>query len=180
MRAHDVEGRPGADAASVGGAPGRRLVVPLALLLGVLLTAIAVAVLALRLQVPRNEQTRNDEVLGAARRTVTDLLTVREVGGQPPLERLLRGATGEFTQQLIGQSDSFTSAVRAAKVSSIGAVTEAGIGAVDDEHASVLVSAIATVHNAQTPGEQVRPYRLTLELVRRGPTWLVSELEFTP
>jgi Mce-associated membrane protein len=182
-RAHAADKRPDARVASPGSAgrsAGPRVPLLIALLLAVLLTALVVAVLAVRLQAHHDEQSRDREALAAARRTVTDLLTVAEAGGQPRLERLLRGATGEFTQQLVGQSDSFTTAVRAAKVSSTGAATEAGIATIDGEHASVLVSAVATVRNMQTPGGQVRPYRFTLELVRHGSTWLVAGLEFTP
>jgi Mce-associated membrane protein len=42
----------------------------------------------------------------------------------------------------------------------------------------VIVVADSTVSNVNTPSPQPRHYRIQLDLVRRGDTWLTSDLQF--
>jgi len=161
--------------------PSRRAVIAIVgLVLLVALLATATAVLWPQVWQRDREQARDEALLGAARQTVSDLLTVDQVNPQASLDRLRREATGEFTQQVVSESDIFIQAVTGSKVSSTGSISAAGIRTATDDEASVLVTAASMVHNSQAPGGQPRQYRILLELRHEGPAWLVSKLDFLP
>jgi len=161
--------------------PSRRALIPLVgLVLLVALLATATAVLWPKVSQRDREQARDQALLGAARQTVSDLLTVDQANPQASLDRLMRAATGEFTQQLVSESDIFTQAITGSKVSSTGSISAAGIRTATDDDAWVLVTAASVVHNSQAPGGQPRQYRILLELRHEGPAWLVSKLDFLP
>lgn len=126
------------------------------------------------------EQTRAQTVLATARQVVADLLTVDQAHPRATLDRLRAGSTGEFTQQLVSQSDAFVQAVTGAKVNATASVAEAGIRSVTDHEAMVLVSATTSVTNDRLPGSAPRQYRILVQLRNVGPAWLVAKMEFLP
>lgn len=162
-------------------APKPRTRVLLALAVVVLLLLPAVVVLTIRVIGAHNDRGRDDVVTAIARAVTVRMLTVNPGDPQSMMNALMDQASGDFKQQLIAQNDEFTAAVREAKVSSEGTVTESAIQTSSDEHASLLLTANATVKNAKAPAGQTRQYRIVLELHRlEGAPWTVSKLVFAP
>lgn len=159
----------------------RRAAVLVAALAGMAVLLMAAAgVLWSQVWQEQRDATRDQAVLGVARHTVIDLLTVDQADPHASLDRLLPGSTGEFKQQLVSESDVFTQALTGAKVTSAVSINELGIRTVADDRASVLVSAVSEVRNEQVPGGHAMPHRILVELRNEGQAWLVSKLEFLP
>jgi Mce-associated membrane protein len=158
----------------------RGAVVLLVLLVAVLLLAGAVAVLVQRSRAGGDVEGDQTAVLATARQTVTNLFTIDKADPKGSLDRLTSGATGEFKQQLVGQADELSKAVSAANASSTGTVSEAGVRAVVDDRAAVLVSALARVRGDKAPQGETLAYRMVVSLQRTDGVWLVSGLEFVP
>lgn len=160
---------------------GIRPRVVVALVAAVLVLTAATVVLAVRMVGAYSDDSRDAVVLAYARDTARTLLTINQGDAKGPMAALMDGASGDFKQQLIAQSDEFTAAVHDAKVSSEATITESGIQAVNDEQASVLVTATATVKNGNSPAGEQKQYRIVMELVRPPDApWSVSKLDFAP
>ena len=126
------------------------------------------------------DRARDGAVLAAASSTVADLVGVDSGTVQGAYDRLRAGATGEWGEQLAGQADSFSRAVRDAGVTSRGDITGAAIEHADGATATALVTAAATVRNRQAPDGEARSYRIAMDVVRADERWLVTKLDFVP
>jgi Mce-associated membrane protein len=169
--------RTGAGPAAPRRAPRRLL--GLAALVAVLL--VAAVLLGARVAGAHADRERDGMVTAIAEEATLTLLTVHGGDGRRAMDTLLEQASGDFKQQLIAQDDQFTAAVRDAKVSSDGVITEAAVQTATDEKAVVLLTADVTVRNAKAPAGQARQYRVVMELSRAedGP-WTVSKMDFAP
>jgi Mce-associated membrane protein len=160
--------------------PSRGAVVLLALVIVIVGLIVGLVMLLARDRAAAEAEGRDMAVLAAARQTAVNMFTVDGADPKGSLGRVAAGATGEFREQLVSQTDEFGKAIAGARAGAQGSVSEAGIRAVTDDRAAVLVSAIATVHNNRTPQGQALQYRMVLELQRKDSGWLVSRLEFVP
>src|SRR5262245_40449529 len=115
----------------------RGAIAVLALALLVVVLAAAALVLALRVRAGAEAAGQQDAVLAAARQTAVNRFTVDPDDPKGSLDRLAGGATGDFRQQLIGQSDEFVKSLRDAHADSEGRISEAGIRALTDDQAAV-------------------------------------------
>lgn len=119
------------------------------------------------------------EIRQAARAEALAFLTIDYRRMDEVTDRVLAGATGTFKKQ-------YQSSVKALKQAAVsqdsvakGYVKEIGIGAVDDDSATVFVSAGSKVRNKGTEGKvQDRTWRMRFDLTQTGDRWLVSKLEF--
>lgn len=119
------------------------------------------------------------EVASAARAEALAFLTVDHEDMAPLIDAVLAGATGDFAEQYAAQRDTLTSEAIRTEATSTGEVVALGVGALDDDSATVLLAANSTVTNTGTGREgQVRYYRLRVNLVRTGERWLTSDVEF--
>jgi Mce-associated membrane protein len=91
---------------------------------------------------------------------------------------VLAGATGDFKQQFSDETQTLKSLVTTNKAVSSGQVLQAGVVTATATNARVLVVADGTVANTAAPSGQVRNYRLQMDLVDQGGTWLTSDIEF--
>ena len=146
--------------------------------LGVVAAVVAVVVLALQLQDSSSDSQRREEVLQAARQQGINLTTLDHRSVDRDLERVLAGATGTFKKEFAAGAKDLTDLVVENKAVSTGEVLEAGLVTADSDSARVLVVVDSTVSNAATGEEQVRHYRMQLDLARRGQRWLTSDLTF--
>ncbi len=150
----------------------------LAVVLVALLVAIGVVV-SPRGSADDNLSAAQREVAAAARAEALAFLTVDHDDMDPLIDAVLAGATGDFAAQYAAQRDTLTSEAIRTEATSTGEVVALGVGALDDDSATVLVAANSTVTNTGTDGEgQVRYYRLRLDLVRADGRWLTSDVEF--
>lgn len=154
--------------------------------LGLALVAVLVAVLVAiglvassRGSVDDDLTASQQEVAAAARAEALAFLTVDHTDMDPLIDAVLAGATGDFAEQYAAQRDTLTSEAIRTEATSTGEVVALGVGALEDDSATVLVAANSTVTNTSTGSEgQVRYYRLRLDLVREGERWLTSNVQF--
>ena len=112
-----------------------------------------------------------------ASQTVTTLLSVDKAVPKVNLDQLMSGAVGSSSSSW---SVSPTRSHRPSTArTSPRPPGSRGIQQVTDTDASVLVNALNTVHNGQTPAP-VRQYRIFVGLRYEGQVWHVSTLEFLP
>lgn len=159
--------------------PGQRalaatVVVSLA---AVLLCAIAGAGLwSVRAQ--HDARQRDNAITVAAREEVLNLLTLSPSTVQASLDKVLNGSTGGWRQQFAQEADQFTSVVHTQQVSATATITASAIQSADDDHATVLVSADAVIHNTASPQGYPGVYRVLMNLQAQNGAWLVSDLQF--
>lgn len=152
-----------------------------------LVAALAVLVLALlvtggvlmpRWQEARAEDERRRDVLRAASAEVVAFTTLDYRDLEPSVDRVLRGATGDFKEQFESSRAQLEQLSRDNESVSEGRVLEAGVVSMDSDSATVIVVADSQVTNKSTGEPQPRHYRLQLDLVLEGDRWLTSDLQF--
>lgn len=149
------------------------------LLAGVLVVAaVAVGVLGYNLHQENLQQQRDQDILAAARQEALNFVSIDYRNFDQDSKNVLAGATGDFKQQFSDQTQTLKSLVTANKAVSSGQVLQAGVVTANATNARVLVVADGTVANTAAPGGQVRNYRLQMDLVDQGGTWLTSDIEF--
>jgi Mce-associated membrane protein len=172
---------PRSDVATGPGAVGPRPRVLVALTVAVVVLLAAAVVLGIRVAGVYSDHNRDAGITAVAREAVEHLLTIDAGDGKRTMDTLVEESSGDFKQQLIAQTDSFSQGVADAKVTSRGTVTESAIQFASDEHAILLVTANATVKNTAAPNGVDRQYRVVVELERLdGAPWTVSKLDMAP
>ena len=146
--------------------------------LGVVGAVVAVVVLSLRLQDANDASQQREEILQAARQQGINLTTLDHRSVDEDVERVLASATGTFKEEFAAGTKDLTDLVVENEAVSTGEVLEAGIVTADSDSARVLVVVDSTVSNSATGEEQVRHYRMQLDLALSGSRWLTSDLEF--
>jgi Mce-associated membrane protein len=139
---------------------------------------LAAVLLAMKLQDAPDEEARRQEILQAARQQGVNITTLDHRSVEQDLQRVLALSTGNFREEFVAGTKDLTDLVVENKAVSTGEVLEAGIVTADSDSARVLVVADSTVSNSTTEEQQVRHYRMQLDLVRRGDRWLTSALTF--
>jgi Mce-associated membrane protein len=139
---------------------------------------LAAVLLAMNLQDAPDEEARRQEILQAARQQGVNITTLDHRSVEQDLQRVLALSTGNFRAEFVAGTKDLTDLVVQNKAVSTGEVLEAGIVTADSDSARVLVVADSTVSNSTTEEQQVRHYRMQLDLVRRGDRWLTSALTF--
>lgn len=120
-----------------------------------------------------------DEVTKAAREETQAFLTVDYQDMDPLIAKVLAGSTGSFKQQYDRAKVNLKASAQQARAVSTGKVLHVGVGDIDATDAVVFVAADSKVRNKSTKGKsQPRYYRLKLTMVRKGDTWLTSNLQF--
>lgn len=158
--------------------PGGYLVVLIGLTVAVIALVTAGAVLGWQVLQDSSRDARRELVLQTARQAALNLTNVDYRTADQDVQRLLAGSTGDFAGGFGPGSPGFLDVVKQTQLVSTGQVTSAGIEALDQHSARVLVAVKASVHNAGAPRAAPRNYRLSVELVQRADRWLVSKVEF--
>jgi Mce-associated membrane protein len=147
--------------------------------LGTVAVLAVVVVLAMQLQDARAEDQRREDILQAARQQGVNITTLDYRSVDKDLSRVLAQSTGTFRKEFESGTKDLTDLVVKNKAVSTGEVLAAGIVTADSDSARVLVVADATVGNsASSDQQQVRHYRMQLDMVRSGNRWLTSTLTF--
>ena len=118
-------------------------------------------------------------VTKAARAETLAFLTVDYKDMDPLIAKVLAGATGTFKQQYDRTKVTLKASAQQSQARSTGKILSVGVSDIDDSNAVVFVAADSKVSNKSTKGKsQPRYYRLKLTMVRKGGTWLTSNLQF--
>ena len=156
---------------------GRLLLFAVLALVGVA-ALVGIGVLAPRISAATSRDDRRAEVLHAARQQAVNFTTLDYRRLDADLGRVLTGSTGDFRKQFKAGVADLTTLFTSNKVVSTGEVLEAGLVSSDADSARVLVVADSTVVNTASPQGDKRHSRISLDLVRHGGRWLVSDLTF--
>jgi Mce-associated membrane protein len=127
----------------------------------------------------KSEQERYGAVLASARTEARALVNIDYRDPQAAIDAITSGATGEFKEQLEEGSDPLTEILEQGEATRAGDVVWAGVVAVDDDSARVIVATEGTVTFATTTEEpRAENFRMQLDLQRVDGDWLTSKLEF--
>ncbi len=117
------------------------------------------------------------QVTKAAREETLAFLTVDYKNMDPLIAKVLAGATGTFKEQYESAKAKLKATVQQGQSVATGEVKAVGIGDIDGDTAIAFVAADGSVTNKTTKKAQPRSYRLKLTMVRKGDTWLTSDLQ---
>lgn len=184
--AHENASRANLDACSrvravvlpIGRALTRFRMLPWLLAAILVLAAAGVGVLGYNLHQENLQQQRDQDILAAARQEALNFVSIDYRNFDQDSKNVLAGATGDFKQQFSDETQTLKSLVTTNKAISSGQVLQAGVVTATATNARVLVVADGTVANTAAPSGQVRNYRLQMDLVNQGGTWLTSAIEF--
>jgi Mce-associated membrane protein len=129
----------------------------------------------------RGEKSKHDayaDAVAAAKAETLAFTTLDYRNAKASLQRVQKGATGEFGQEFSKQSPTIEKLTRQNRSVSKGTVVSAGVVSMDQDSARVIVVADSQVTNKSTKTPVPRHYRLQLDLERKGTDWLTSALEF--
>ena len=125
------------------------------------------------------EQERTAGVIEAATRMSNAFLNVRYDDVEASAEAVKGLATGAFLQQYEKSTKGLETVAKRARSIQTSEVLWAGVVAVDDDSATVIVASSGTVSNKTTDSRAVpRNYRLQLSLMLQDGEWLTNDLQF--
>jgi Mce-associated membrane protein len=128
-----------------------------------------------------DEKTNHDayaDALAAAKAETLAFTTLDYRNAQTSVDRVQKGATGDFGKQFSKQSKAILKLTRQNKSVSKGSVVSAGVVSMDQDSARVIVVADSKVTNKSSKKPVPRHYRLQLDLEKKDGDWLTSSLEF--
>jgi hypothetical protein len=180
VRAESGSGTTALDPHGESAATGRpRWVVPAAIVLSVLLTALLVLVGVFGLQALGGTwaDLERGNALDAAENAATSLTTFDNATAEADTQRFLDTTSTQFAQSFAGDKDGFVKSLHDGRVKMTGKVSDAGIVDYDGATAHVFVAVRAQVTDAQSPQPQGRDYRMELTMVHDG-GWKLDRIEF--
>jgi Mce-associated membrane protein len=177
-------GRPGGQPVTSGSGPRVRLNIVL-YVVALLLACGCVfgAVLAYQAHRDRDrdaaEQERYGDALSAAEDEVEAFINIDYTKAEQSIDAVAAGASGDFKKQYDTSTDGVIDVLQRNRSVMDGEVLWAGVVDLDSDSATVIAATTGTVANVSTDNKPVaRSFRLKLDLVREGDTWLTSNLEF--
>lgn len=127
------------------------------------------------------EQERTAAAIDAASKMANVFLNVRYDDVDAYAEAVRELATGDFREQFDKSTEGIEKVAQRAKSVQTGDVLWAGVVAVDEDSATVIVASSGTVANKTTNFKAVpRNYRLQLDLTLQDGQWLTRDLQFVP
>lgn len=157
--------------------PGR-VVVLIALLIGMCVALSAIVFFSTRVSESRSIHIRDEKILETARTVLAGLVSLNHNSAQHDLDRIAESTTGEFLNQFNSVAATFAQVLDDGKVESTGTVREAAVLKATDDSATVLAAVTSEVKNTQAPDGQQRVYRMKANLSNDNGEWLVSNVEF--
>lgn len=125
------------------------------------------------------EQERTAAVIEAATKMSNAFLNLDYKNFDAAAEAVLSLASGAFRTQYQTSTEGLEKVATQAKSIQTGEVVWAGVVAVDEDSATVIVASSGTVSNKTTKFEAVpRHYRLQLDLTLEDGKWLTRDLQF--
>jgi Mce-associated membrane protein len=152
-----------------------------AMLLGaaiVVSLSVLVGWLGFRAYQAHQEHALQSQFLQAARQGALNLTTIDWQHAEGDMQRILDGATGQFRDEFASRSQPFIEAVKQAKSTSVGTITEAGLESEESGHARVLVAVAVKTSNAGAPEQDPRVWRMRITVQKDGDQAKVSNVEF--
>jgi Mce-associated membrane protein len=158
-------------------APSVRRAMPIGVAIVVSLSVL-VGWLGFRAHHAHQEQALQSQLLQAARQGALNLTTIDWQHVEGDMQRILDGATGQFHDEFASRSQPFIEAVKQAKSTSVGTITESGLESEEGGHARVLVAVAVKTSNAGAPEQDPRAWRMRITVQKDGDQAKVSNVEF--
>jgi Mce-associated membrane protein len=152
-----------------------------AMLLGaaiVVSLSVLVGWLGFRAYQAHQEQALQSQLLQAARQGALNLTTIDWQHAEGDMQRILDGATGQFHDEFASRSQPFIEAVKQAKSTSVGTITEAGLESEEGGDARVLVAVAVKTSTAGAPEQDPRAWRMRITVHKDDDQAKVSNVEF--
>ena len=124
------------------------------------------------------EQALQSQLVQAARQGALNLTTIDWQHAEGDMQRILDGATGQFRDEFASRSQPFIEAVKQAKSTSVGTITEAGLESEESGHARVLVAVAVKTSNDGALAPDPRAWRMRITVQEDGDQAKVSNVEF--
>jgi Mce-associated membrane protein len=140
--------------------------------------SVLVGWLGFRAYQAHQEQALQSQLLQAARQGALNLTTIDWQHAEGDMQRILDGATGQFRDEFASRSQPFIEAVKQAKSTSVGTITEAGLESEEGGHARVLVAVAVKTSTAGAPEQDPRAWRMRITVQKDGDQAKVSNVEF--
>lgn len=165
------------------GRPLRTLVLVLATL--IMVQTAGAAWLAVRTRDAQRMEGTREAVLVAARTQAVNMVSIDYRQADLGIQRILRGMTGKLRDDFASkQAPILARTVRKAQTISRGTALSAGIVALDEDSAEVIVAGNTAVQSLRTddtkdhrPVNVRRLWRATLEMRRLGDRWLTEKMD---
>lgn len=120
-----------------------------------------------------------DAVLDAARTEALAFVNIDHTDLDAAIDKVRQGATGPFKKQYEKSAKGLRQVMKRNKSQMTGEVLSAGVVAITEFTATVLVATKGNVTNSNTKGKPVeRNLRLKLDLKKVDGKWLTNNLEF--
>lgn len=131
-------------------------------------------------QAPAPDAADGDDFQQAAGSFARDLTTSSPQTIDADVQRILNGSTGAFHDDFEKRSGPFADVVRQAGSTSTGDVKATAVESMSGNRATVLVAVEVTTHNAASPSQEPRSWRMRITVQRQSDEILASNVEFVP
>jgi Mce-associated membrane protein len=156
----------------------------LGLLVGVLIVCVLAGLvgwLGVTAYQAHSAQQQRQLFLQAGRQGALNLTTIRYADVDSDVQRVLDASTGKFYDEFKSHTTEFAAAVRQAKSSSTGDVSEAGIESVDGDTARVLVTVAVRTATVEGQSQEPRYWRMRVVVKKVDQSAAkVADVEFVP
>ncbi|UQB93143.1 MULTISPECIES: hypothetical protein [Mycobacterium] len=136
--------------------------------------------LGFQLYQSQRDQQQVERFLQAGRQAALNLTTISFTEVDVDVQRVLDSATGEFHDDFQKRSQPFIDLVKQTRTETKGKVTAAGLESQHGNQARVLVAVSVDTSTGGTHEEQVRMWRMHIDLMQVGNDVLVSNVGFEP
>jgi len=118
--------------------------------------------------------------LQVGRQGALNLTTISYTEVEADVQRILDGSTGTFYDDFQKRSQPFIDVVKQAQSKTAGTITEAGQESVQGDSAQVLVALTVKTSNAGAAEQQLRGWRMRIDVQKVGDGAKVSNVQFVP
>ncbi|WP_213574101.1 hypothetical protein [Rhodococcus sp. USK13] len=137
--------------------------------------------LALHHQTVQRDLRNDTEILDGARASVTALISPTSDDATESAQRILDDATGGWYDEFSKSKDAFAAVVQQSQTQASGLVSDAAIEKRnDDGSTSVLVAGTSRVTNAAGADQQVRTWRLRVDVIQVDNRIKLARVEVVP
>lgn len=118
--------------------------------------------------------------LHVGRQAALNLTTISYTDADADVQRILASATGTFYDDFAKRAQPFIDVVKQVQSKSVGTITEAGLESFQNDQAQVLVAVSVQTSNAGANQQDLRAWRMRIDVQKVGDQAKVSNVGFVP
>lgn len=178
LKPSDIEDR-SVDSAEPRRGSGVRLALEIGLIAMLALAGLA-GWLGYRTYASQQVKQQHDLFLQVGRQGALNLTTISYTEAETDVQRIVDSSTGDFRTDFEKRAPAFIDVVKKAQSKSQGAITQAGLESVDQNHAVVLVAVSVKTTLAAAAEQEPRAWRMRITVLKDGDGAKVSNVAFVP